>query len=169
MRSAPAASASATCWPRRAKSEARIEGASLIGRFSELVTRWFSILVVYLRTLFARAIAADKGVGRAVVRKFGIGRTLQFGCDAVGEDFAELDAPLIERVHAPDHALDENGMLIEGDDLAECGRSEAVEQERVGRAISFKCFVRHERFGDFFGPHFVGGFSKSECLGLCKD
>src|SRR5690349_6680575 len=38
MRSAPAASTSATCWPSRAKSDARIDGASLTDCFGVAAT-----------------------------------------------------------------------------------------------------------------------------------
>ena len=53
--------------------------------------------------------------------EFGIGLAFQFGGDAVGEDFAEFDAPLVEGIDVPDDALDENAVLVEGDDFAEGG------------------------------------------------
>ena len=40
----------------------------------------------------------------------------EFGDDALGEDFAEFDAPLVEGVDIPDHALGEDAHLVEGDE-----------------------------------------------------
>jgi hypothetical protein len=34
----------------------------------------------------------------------------------LGEDFAEFDAPLVEGVDIPDHALGEDAHLVEGDE-----------------------------------------------------
>src|SRR4051812_28550666 len=38
---------------------------------------------------------------------------LEFRDDAPGQDLAQLDAPLIERVDAPDRALGEDAVLVE--------------------------------------------------------
>src|SRR5262245_17482077 len=108
MRSAPAASASATCSPSRAKSAARIEGAILIEPLAMLIP-------------FQPAVAGDQRVSRAVVGKLRIGRGFQFGHDAVGKDLAELDTPLVKRVDVPDRPLNENAVLVQGDQLAEGG------------------------------------------------
>src|SRR5262245_593094 len=131
MRSAPAASASATCWPSRAKSAARIEGASLIGccRFSG--TRYPSacLLDVLFYAALALAIPRNQRVGRAVVGQFWLDLTLELGRDAVGEDFSQLDAPLVERIDVPDCALHETAVFVKGDDLAEGRRRQSIEQQ----------------------------------------
>src|SRR5262245_10635856 len=59
-------------------------------------------------------------------------------------------------------------MLIEGDDFSEGRWRQSSEQKSVRWAVACECFVRHEHVGDFFGPHFIGGLSKSERLGLCE-
>src|SRR5690606_27192422 len=66
-------------------------------------------------------------------------------CEAGRELLAELDAPLVERVDAPDHAFDEHLVLVQGDQLPEDVRREPAEQDRVARAIAGMHFVRRER------------------------
>src|SRR5690554_6916124 len=58
----------------------------------------------------------------------------QFGEDRLGELFAELDSPLIEGVDVPDDPLDEDFVLVEGDEGAEGGGGELREEDGVGRA-----------------------------------
>src|SRR3954466_12838723 len=53
------------------------------------------------------AVASDQGIGRAVVGELA-GVVDELGGDPLGERLAELDAPLIERVDAPDDALRED-------------------------------------------------------------
>jgi len=63
--------------------------------------------------------ARDDGVRRSVMREFGgiIGGEVFY--DVLGEDFAELDAPLVEGEDIPDDALDENLLFVEGHEDAE--------------------------------------------------
>ena len=61
--------------------------------------------------------------------------------------FAEFDAPLVEAVYAPDGALDEYLMLIEGDELADdCGRELRGENGRA-RPVARHHLVRHHLRG----------------------
>ena len=56
------------------------------------------------------------------MRGGGLGGAFQFGEDLCGEDLAEFHAPLVEAVDVPDGSLGEDGVLVEGDELAEdCG------------------------------------------------
>ena len=50
-------------------------------------------------------------------------RAVQFPDDALGEDLAEFDTPLVEGIDTPDRALGEDGMLIQRDEFAERLRS----------------------------------------------
>ena len=75
------------------------------------------------RLRLERAIAADQLVRGAVVLEGRLGRGGQFGDDPLGEDFAELDAPLVERVDVPDDALREHAVLVEGDQFAQAPRA----------------------------------------------
>ena len=64
------------------------------------------------------AVAANQVVGRTIVVELGGGLALELGNDALRQHLAEFDAPLIERIDVPDHALSEDGMLIERDQFA---------------------------------------------------
>jgi len=55
-------------------------------------------------------------------------RILHRGNQLLGEFLAELHAPLVERVDAPDDALRKNLVLVQGDQLAERGGVELLEQ-----------------------------------------
>ena len=70
---------------------------------------------------------------------------LELGDDPLRQDFAELDAPLIERVDVPDHALDEHAVLVERDQLAEHFRRQPVDQDRVRGPVAFEHAVWHQR------------------------
>ena len=50
--------------------------------------------------------------------KLGLTGAFEFGNDAVGQHFAEFDAPLVERIDIPDGALDEDFVFVERDELA---------------------------------------------------
>src|SRR5205823_11657040 len=89
-------------------------------------------------------MAADERVRRAVVPEWRLRRALEFGDDALRELLPQLDAPLVERVDVPDHALREDAVLVERDQRP----------ERLGRAL---------------GAHFVGRLPEGERLGLGED
>src|SRR6478672_5785351 len=84
------------------------------------------------------AVAADQRVGRAVVAELRLRVCLQLGDDRHRQGLAQLDPPLVEGVDAPDRALGEDAVLVEGDQLAEGGGGQTVEQERVRRAVSLE-------------------------------
>ena len=66
-----------------------------------------------------RPVPLDQGGGRRVVQP-GVGlRPGQLRADARRQRLAELDAPLVEAVDAPDRALHEHDVLVERDQLAE--------------------------------------------------
>ena len=71
----------------------------------------------------------------------------QFRDDALGQHFAQLDAPLVERVDVPDRALGEDAVLVERDQLAERFRRQPVGQDRVRRTVALEDAVRHEPVG----------------------
>src|SRR5216683_447094 len=112
------------------------------------------------------AVPADKGVGRAVMIELGLGLALELRDDALSQNLAELDAPLIERVDLPDGALREHTVLIQGDQLSQRGRGQTIHQNGVGRSITFEHPVRDEPVGRAFGLHLLRRFSESERLGL---
>ena len=75
-----------------------------------------------------------------------IGRSAELRQDAVGEALAELDAPLVESVHAPDHALRKNLVLVKRDQRAQRARRQSVQQERAGRPVAGENFVWQQPF-----------------------
>src|SRR4051812_17991785 len=72
--------------------------------------------------------------------------------DGVRELLAELYAPLIEAVDVPDDALDEDLVLVGGDERAERARRDLLHEDRARRAIAGEDLVWDERF-DLRGVH----------------
>ena len=48
-----------------------------------------------------------------------LGIALKFGDNLLSQHLTQLDAPLVERVKVPDHALREDRVFVEGDESAE--------------------------------------------------
>ena len=115
------------------------------------------------------AVEVDEVGGGGVVGDGRIGGGFELSEDFGGEDFAELDAPLVEGVDGPEDALGEDGVLVEGDELAQDLGSEGVGEEGVGGAIAFEDLVRDEGLGDAFGTDFGGGLAEGEGFGLGED
>ncbi len=65
-------------------------------------------------------------------------KALEFGDDALGEHLPEPDTPLAERVDAPDAALAEDAVFVEGDKLAERRRRQALGEDRVDRPMALE-------------------------------
>src|SRR5437879_6688341 len=63
----------------------------------------------------------------------------------LGESLAELDAPLIEGIDAPDDALREDDVLVERDELTQGCRIELLEQHDGARTTPGVDLVRDER------------------------
>jgi hypothetical protein len=93
----------------------------------------------------------------------------EFGDYALGEDFAEFDAPLVEGVDVPEDALGEDAHFVEGDEAAEDGGGEFFGEDDIGWAVAVEDSMRGECGGGAFGLDFGKGFSESEGLGLRKD
>src|SRR5204862_7934378 len=74
-------------------------------------------------------MAADERVRRAVVPERRLRRALELGDDALRELLPELDAPLVERVNVPDHALREHAVLVERDERPERLRRELLGED----------------------------------------
>src|SRR6202012_2255229 len=115
------------------------------------------------------AIPADQRVGGAVVIERRLGRAFQLWNDALGERFAELDAPLIERVDLPDRALGKDDMLVQRDELAQGRRRQGVQQNSLGGTVSLEQTMRHQPIGGAFGLDLIGGLAEGQGLGLRED
>src|ERR1700730_14949917 len=88
--------------------------------------------------------------------------------DALGQDLAEFDAPLIERVDVPDGSLGEYAVLIQRNQLSQRGRRQTLHQNGVRRSITLEHPVRDEPIGRAFRLHLLARFPERERLGLCK-
>src|SRR5258708_2238541 len=76
-------------------------------------------------------MAADERVRRAVVPERRLRRALELGDDPLRELLPELDAPLVEGVDVPDHALREHAVLVERDE-----RPERLRREPLGTLVA---------------------------------
>src|SRR6185437_878732 len=118
---------------------------------------------------FQLAIASDQRVGRAVMLELGIRFALELRDDLLGQRLAQLHAPLVEGVDLPDRALGEDAVLVERHQLAERGRRQLLQQERIRRPVALEQPVRHEPIGRAFRLDLLGGLAESQGLGLGED
>src|SRR5258708_4204541 len=115
------------------------------------------------------AVAADQVVGGTIVAELGGGLALQLRDNALRQYLAQFDAPLIEGIDIPDHALGEYAVLVEGDQLSQRCRRQPLHQNGVGWSIAFEHAVRNKPIRRAFGLDLLARFSKGEGLGLRKD
>ena len=101
--------------------------------------------------------------------ELGLGLALEFRDDALGQNLAEFDAPLIEGVDVPDGALGEHAVLVERDQLSQRRRGQSVHQDGVGRPVAFEHPVRDEPIRRAFGLDLLARFAEGERLGLRED
>ena len=94
---------------------------------------------------------------------------LELRDDTLGQDLAQLDAPLVEGVDLPDRPLGEDTMLIEGHQLAERSRSEPFGEDRAGGAIALEDPVGDEPVRRPLGLDRFGCLAESQRLGLGED
>src|ERR1700684_3062914 len=116
------------------------------------------------RALLEFAVAADKVVGGSIMLQPRIIRSLNLGNDVLGQDLAQLDAPLIEGVDLPDGALGKYRVLIERNQLAQRFRCEFFRQEDVRRAIALKDAMRNQPIRCPFGLYLLRGLSERQGL-----
>src|SRR5689334_21180913 len=88
--------------------------------------------------------------------------------NALGQDLAKFDAPLIERVDVPHRSLGEDAVLVQSDELSERRRGEAIQQDRVGRPIAFAYPVPDEPIRRPYGLDLFARLAEGERLGLRK-
>src|SRR5271165_2343071 len=96
-------------------------------------------------------------------------RALQLGDNALGQHFAQFDAPLVEGIDAPDGALGEYRVLVERDQLAEGLRRKLFGEDRVRRAVALKYPVRYQPVRRTLRFHLLRSFSESQRFGLRAD
>ena len=88
----------------------------------------------------------------------------------------QLDPPLVERIHIPDHALHEHLVLVERDQLAQRLRGELLGHDRVGRPVAGEHLVRRQSLDPVLahalrrelGDDFLLALPQHQRLGLGK-
>ena len=98
-----------------------------------------------------------------------LGLAFELRHDALGQHFAQLDSPLIERIDVPDRSLHEDLVLVEGDQLAQRRGGEQIEHQRIGRMVARKRAVRHLEGGHAVGLDLGRGLAKGQGFGLGKE
>ena len=78
----------------------------------------------------------------------------------LGEDLAELDAPLVKGEDIPDDALDENLLFVEGHEDAEYAGGQFIGDQRIGRTVALEDHVRLE--GGILGGAFFEDAAERE-------
>lgn len=96
-------------------------------------------------------VVVDETIGRGIMR-FDMARASQFRQNGLGQLLTKLDTPLIVRVDVPDGTLDKDLVFIHGNERTKSGRSQLLEQERVGRLVALEDLVRDNVFLDV-GTH----------------
>jgi len=88
------------------------------------------------------------------------------------EDFAKLNAHLIERVYTPDDALYENLVLIKGNQCTKSRRCQQRKDDAVAGPVSLKYFAFHKRLTCVRSellPHFLLSLSEGQCFRLGEE
>src|SRR5262249_25573762 len=100
--------------------------------------------------------------------ELGFALALELRDDALGQDLAEFDAPLIERVDVPNRSLGEHAVFIQRHELSERGWGQTIQHDGVRWPIAFEDPVRDEPIGRSFGLDLLARLPEGERLGLCK-
>lgn len=89
----------------------------------------------------ASLVMVDKSIGGRIMGG-DIARLAEFRQDGFRQLLAKLHAPLIKRVDIPDNTLDEDLVLVHGNQGTKRGWSEFLKQDRVGRLVAQEDTVR---------------------------
>ena len=98
----------------------------------------------------------------------GLYRALQFRDNALRQNLAQLNAPLVERIEIPYDALGENVMLVERDQLPQSRGCQPFSEDHVRWPVALKHAVRDEPVGCAIRSYFFGRFTESQCCRLRK-
>ena len=91
---------------------------------------------------------------------------LELGHDPLRQHLAQLDAPLVERVDAPDRALGEHLVLVQGDERAERRRRQPLGDQDRSSAGCPGTSGAAPGGGDALGRDLVARLAERERLGL---
>src|SRR5208282_6578966 len=99
----------------------------------------------------------------------GLSLALEFGDDALGQDLAQLNTPLVKGIDVPYCPLGEDAVLIKRNQFTEGGRRQSVDQNDIGWPITLEHPMRNEPIGRAFGLYLLARLAERECLGLGED
>jgi hypothetical protein len=108
-------------------------------------------------------------LGSFVMGEVGFSPAFEFWHDPLGQNLAELDAPLIERVDVPDRSLHEHFVFIEGHERAQDLRCELFGEERVAGPVSRKGPVWNQGCRHPFRGHLRFGLPEGQRLALGEE
>src|SRR5699024_8051953 len=111
------------------------------------------------------AVVREQRAGRGVLRRHGIRVAVDRRRYLQGQLLAELHAPLVERVDAPDGAFGEGDVLVQGDQLAQHAGRESRREDRRRRPIAAERACGHQRAGGAFCLDLFGRLAEGERLG----
>ena len=89
--------------------------------------------------------------------------------DLGGKDLAQLHAPLVERVDAPDKALHSRAVLVEGEKLPDGEGRELREHEAEGGPVAREGLVRDKLGKHPLGRELLGGLAVRQGVGLREE
>src|SRR5262249_27920381 len=118
---------------------------------------------------FHLPVTPDQVVGGAVVLKLGRFWAFELWDNRLRQRFAQLNAPLVERVDVPDDTLGEDAMLVQRDELAQRLGCEPFGKNRVRWPVALEHAVWHQPVWRAFRLHLLGRFAKRQRLGLSED
>src|SRR5207249_4086055 len=98
----------------------------------------------------------------------GLRLAIEFWNYALGQHFAQLNAPLVKRINIPDNALGEDGVLVKSNELAERFQHEPFGEERIRRAVALEDAMRHEPIRRALSLDLVGRLTEGQGFGLSE-
>src|SRR3984893_16429458 len=115
------------------------------------------------------SIAADEGVGGTVMFELRLSGAFQLGDDSLGEDLAQLDAPLVERIDIPPRALGNHAVLVQRHQLAQRLGRQFLGNDRRRWTIAFENAMRHQPLWRPLGLDLLRGLAEGQRLALRDD
>ncbi len=98
-----------------------------------------------------------------------LGLGSQLGHDPKGEGFSKLDAPLVEAVDTPDHALRQDLVLVDGHQFAEHARAQFGGQDRICGPVARETAMRDKALRDPLSARFLGRLAEGQRFGLSEE
>src|SRR5258708_22982353 len=98
--------------------------------------------------------------------ELGLRLALEFRNNALGENLAQLDAPLVKGINVPYGSLGEDAVLVKRNQFTQGGRRQSVHQNGIGWPITLEHPMRSEPIRCAFGLYLLRRLAERERLGL---